>query len=281
MNEFAGKTAVITGAASGIGRALARRCAQEQMRIVLADLRDGPLREVQDDLTAEGAEALAVPTDVSRAEDVDALAQRAFETFGAVHLLFNNAGVGGLGPRTWETSLADWEWMLGVNLWGVIHAVRAFVPRLLAQDVEAHIVNTASMAGLVSGPGLGAYKVAKHGVVTLSETLHHELAAAGAPVKVSVLCPGRVNTAIMDNALQRPSLRAGAPPGADPTTLETAADREMRTLLESGMPPDEVAGVVFRAIQEERFYIFSHPHRLADAQRRMDDIRLGRNPTGP
>ena len=117
--------------------------------------------------------------------------------------------------------------------------------------------------------------------MTLSETLYHELAAAGAPVKVSVLCPGRVNTHIMDNALQRPSLRAGAPPDADPATRETAADREMRTLLESGMPPDEVAGIVFRAIQEERFYIFSHPHRLADAQRRMDDIRLGRNPTGP
>jgi NAD(P)-dependent dehydrogenase (short-subunit alcohol dehydrogenase family) len=279
MKAFAGKVAVVTGAASGIGRALARRCAREGLRVVLADVQERALGEVQAELSDAGAEAIAMRTDISSAEEVEALARRSFVSFGAVHLLFNNAGVGGLGPRTWETSLADWQWMLGVNLWGVIHAVHAFVPRLLAQDTEAHIVNTASMAGLVSGPGLGAYKVAKHGVVTLSETLYHELSAAGAPVKVSVLCPGRVNTNIMDTAFQRPSRREAVPPGADPLTQENEADRAMRSFLASdGMPPDEVADAVFRAIQEERFYIFSHRHRLEDVRRRMDDILLGRNP---
>src|SRR5262249_18260593 len=196
MKEFKDKVAVITGAASGIGRAMADRCVQEGMKAVLADVELDRLTKTEASMKASGATVLAVRTDVSQARDVEALAQKTLEVFGAVHLLCNNAGVG-TEAAIWESTLAEWEWVLGVNLWGVIHGVRVFVPLMLAQDTECHIVNTASMAGLISGPGLGAYKVAKHAVVTLSETLYHELAEHGANVKVSVLCPGIVNTRIM------------------------------------------------------------------------------------
>src|SRR5947209_9479118 len=168
MKDFQGKVAVVTGAASGIGRALAEKSAQEGMKVVLADVEESALRQAEEELKTSGAEVVAVRTDVSQAQEVEALAQQAFATFGAVHLLFNNAGVGA-GTTVWESSLADWQWLLGVNLWGVIHGVHFFVPRMLAQDSEGHIVNTASSAGLVASSGLGMYTVSKHGVVTLSE----------------------------------------------------------------------------------------------------------------
>ncbi len=205
MREFKDKVAVITGAASGLGRAMALRCAQEGMKVVLADVEVDPLAKTEASMKASGATVLAVHTDVSRAGDVEALAQQALQTFGAVHLLCNNAGVGTGAAAIWESTIADWEWVIGVNLWGVIHGVRVFVPIMLAEDTECHIVNTASMAGLVSGPGLGAYKVTKHAVVTLSETLYHELAGRRAKVNVSVLCPGFVNTRIMESAPTAPS----------------------------------------------------------------------------
>jgi NAD(P)-dependent dehydrogenase (short-subunit alcohol dehydrogenase family) len=167
MKEFTGKVAVITGAASGIGRALADRSVQEGMKAVLADVEAEALANAEASLKATGATVLAVPTDVSQARDVAALAQKTLEVFGAVHLLCNNAGVG-MEAAIWESTLDEWESVMGVNLWGVIHGVRAFVPVMLAQDTECHIVNTASMAGLVSGPGLGAYKATKHAVVSLS-----------------------------------------------------------------------------------------------------------------
>ena len=203
MKEFKGKVAVVTGAASGIGRALADRSVQEGMKVVLADVEVEALAKTEAGLKSSGATVLAVPTDVSQARDVAALAQKTLEVFGAVHLLCNNAGVG-TEAAIWESTLEEWEWVMGVNLWGVIHGVRAFVPHMLAQDTECHIVNTASMAGLISGPGLGAYKVTKHAVVSLSETLYHELAERGARVGVSVLCPGIVNTRIMESARNRP-----------------------------------------------------------------------------
>src|SRR5947209_1123097 len=171
--------------------------------ILLAGINEQTLMQASQELRAEGASVLAVQTDVSKAGDVEALAQKAFDTYGAVHLLFNNAGVGA-GTTIWESTLADWEWTLGVNLWGIIYGIRAFVPRMLEQGTEAHIINTASVAGLTSGPGLGIYKVTKHGMVALSETLYYELALRGAKVKVSVLCPGFVNTQIMDCARNRP-----------------------------------------------------------------------------
>ncbi len=175
MQEFRDRVAVITGAASGIGRALAQRCAQEGMKVVLADVEESALIETAAEVRASGAPALAVVTDVSNIRAVEALAQQTLDMFGAVHLLCNNAGVAA-GTTIWDSTLADWEWVLAVNLWGVIYGVRVFVPIMLSQDTDCHIVNTASIAGLIAGPGLGVYKVAKHGVVTLSETLYYELA---------------------------------------------------------------------------------------------------------
>jgi len=204
MEAFQGKVAVVTGAASGIGRALAERCAQEGMKVVLADIEEPALLQANRELAAQGAETLAVPTDVSQAGDAETLARKAFETYKTVHLLFNNAGVGG-GKTAWESTLADWEWVLGVNLWGVIHGIHFFVPRMLEQQSEGHIVNTASMAGLIYGPGQSSYKVSKHGVVSLSETLYYELALQGASLKVSVLCPGYVNTNVLDSQRNRPA----------------------------------------------------------------------------
>ena len=178
MREFKDKAAVITGAASGIGRAMADRCVQEGMKVVLADVELEALAKTEASMKASGATVLAVRTDVSQARDVEALAQETLEAFGDVHLLCNNAGVG-TSAAIWEITIADWEWVIGVNLWGVIHGVRVFVPIMLEQDTECHIVNTASILGLISGPGSGAYKVTKHAVVTLSETLYHELAERG------------------------------------------------------------------------------------------------------
>src|SRR5947207_7442153 len=191
MKNFQGKVSVVTGAASGVGRGLAEKSAALGMKVVLADVEESVLKQAEAELQASGAQVLAVRTDVSQADEVEALAKITFETYGAVHLLFNNAGVGA-GTTVWESSLADWKWVLGVNLWGVIHGIHFFVPRMLAQDTEGHIVNTASMAGLLSGPGQSIYKVSKHGVVTLSETLYYDLTLRNASLKVSVLCPGLV-----------------------------------------------------------------------------------------
>jgi NAD(P)-dependent dehydrogenase (short-subunit alcohol dehydrogenase family) len=275
MKDLKSKVAVITGAASGIGRALAERCAREGMKVILADVEPGALAEVEANLQAAGGTALAVRTDVSQAKDVEALAQKTLEAFGAVHLLCNNAGVATTGA-VWESSLTDWEWVLGVNLWGVIHGVRIFVPILLAQDTECHIVNTASMSGLCSFPGAGVYGVTKHGVVTLSETLHHELAERGGKVKVSVLCPGLVKTRIVDGARNRPErLAATAPMGP----VEAAGWETLRQQMQTAMPPAQVADEVFRAIREERFYILTHPEGKDWIRTRMEDILQERNPT--
>jgi NAD(P)-dependent dehydrogenase (short-subunit alcohol dehydrogenase family) len=277
MKDFKDKVAVITGAASGIGRALAERCVREGMKAVLADVEIGPLAEAEASLKASGATVLAVRTDVSQARDVEALAERTLEAFEAVHLLCNNAGVG-TEATVWESTVAEWEWVVGVNLWGVIHGVRVFVPLMLAQDTECHVVNTASMAGLISGPGLGAYKVTKHGVVTLSETLHHELAERGAKVKVSVLCPGIVNTRIMESARNRP---ADLPPTAPRGPASGARWEALHRLVPAGMPGAQVADAVFEALRKDRFYILTHPEGKEAIRTRMEDILQERNPTPP
>lgn len=277
MKDFQGKVAVITGAASGIGRALAERCAREGMKVVLADVEPGALADVEASLHADGGTARAVQTDVTQASDVEALARKALEAFGAVHLLCNNAGVATNGT-IWESSLTDWEWVIGVNLWGVIHGVRTFVPIMLAQDTECHVVNTASLSGLLSFPRGGAYAVSKHGVVTLSETLHHELAERGGKVKVSVLCPGLVQTRIVDCARNRPArLAATAPLGP----VEAAGWESLRQQMQTSMPPAQVAEEVFRALREERFYILTHPEGKDWIRTRMEDILQERNPTLP
>ncbi len=209
MQDFTGKVAVVTGGASGIGRGLARQFAAEGMRVMVGDVETDALETAVTDLATSGAEVEGVVTDVSDAAQVQALADAAIARFGAVDLVCNNAGVGG-GGLSWELPLSTWEWVLGVNMWGVINGLRSFVP-LLVQRPEAHIVNTASVAGLVAAPFMGPYNASKHAVVAISETLHHELAMHAPHVKVSVLCPGWVNTNIADSSRNRPSRLRGEP----------------------------------------------------------------------
>lgn len=277
MRNFKDKVAVITGAASGIGRSLAERCAREKMKIVLADVEESALNKTAQELKNAGAAVLAVRTDVSKAADIEVLASKTLEAFGAAHLLFNNAGVGA-GTTVWESAVADWEWVLGVNLWGVIYGVRAFVPVMLKQDEECHIVNTASIAGLTSGAALGAYRVSKHGVVALSETLACELAAIGAKIKVSVLCPGGVNTQIMESARNRPAETQTGAAAESTNPAVKQMDELLRGLIETGRSPARIAAAVFDAIHGEKFYILTHPEMTPMIQKRMTDILQERNP---
>lgn len=275
MREFAGKVAVVTGAASGIGAGMAQRFAREGMRVVLADVERGPLDATAAVIAATGATVLAVPTDVSQAAQVQALADRTWDAFGGCDVLCNNAGVF-VGGKLWERSLKDWQWLLGVNLWGVIHGVHAFVPRMLAQDRPGHVVNTASLAGLISSPFLGVYNVSKHAIVTLSETLHHELALTGAQLKVSVLCPGMVNTRAPEVERNRPvDLRNDRPPRPEEQALADA----VRAGLAAGMDPAEVGGIVLDALREDRFYIYTDLRSHPAIRQRLDDVLEGRTPT--
>jgi NAD(P)-dependent dehydrogenase (short-subunit alcohol dehydrogenase family) len=278
MKDFQGKVAVITGAASGIGCALAEKCAKEGMKLVLADVEESALKQAEDELRKTSLDVLAMQTNVSKAADVENLAQRAFDTYGMVHLLFNNAGVAA-GTTVWESSLNDWSWVLGVNLWGVIHGVHYFVPRMLAQGSEGHIVNTASAAGLNASSGGGIYKVSKHGVVTLSETLSIELAQRGAKIKVSALCPSWVNTRITDAERNRPATLQNSPEEQQISPEMAAAAQAIRKVIQAGIPASQVADTVFNAIREERFYILTHPTTKFDVQLRMEDILQDRGPT--
>ena len=254
MRSFRGKTAVVTGAASGIGLALAQKCARAGMKVVMADVDARRLRE------ASVPGALKVRTDVSRLADVNKLADAAWRRFGAVHLLFNNAGIAEYGP-VWELPPERWKRVLGVNLYGVIHGCSVFVPRMLEQKGAAHIVNTASMAGLVTPPGAGAYSVSKHGVVALSEALVQDLAAQGARIGVSVLCPGWVATRLLA------SVR-----GADPV---------MRMLVAHGRSAESVAEQALQAVREGRFYVLTHPEMAPAVRRRAEKILAGEAPSVP
>lgn len=277
MQEFKDKVAVVTGAASGIGRAMAERFARAGMKIVLADVEEKALEQAAAEIAASGAETLAVPTNVAKAADVEALAQATLDRFGKVHVVCNNAGVAISAP-CWTHTLADWEWVLGVNLWGVVHGVRVFTPILLAQGEEGHIVNTGSVAGLMSGPGMGIYSVTKHSVVTLSETLYQELVMMGARVRVSVLCPGFVKTRIFDSARNRPAELADTAP-RPPGAMEM--EQMGRLLLAGGLEPKVIAEKVFEAIRDERFYILPHPEFKERVRSRLDDIIAERNPSPP
>jgi NAD(P)-dependent dehydrogenase (short-subunit alcohol dehydrogenase family) len=267
-----GRVAVVTGAASGIGLALSERFAAEGMRVVMADVEAPALAAAADRLADRGAEVLPVATDVSKAEQVDALRDRTLDAFGAVHVVCNNAGVSGLGRPLWEMSRADWEWVLGVNLWGVIHGIRAFVPALLEQGA-GHVVNTGSLAGLTAGT-LGAYSVGKHAVVALSEGLHFQLVQRGVPVGVSVLCPGWVRTRLMDDRNRPAELGAAPEPGPD----QEAARALVRQLIETGMDPAHVAGHVVDAIRGGRFYVLTHPEMNEAIRRRAEDVLAGSPP---
>ncbi len=276
MDELRGKVAVITGGAEGIGRAIANRAAREGMKLVLADINGESLVSTVAELEGQGAEVIGVFTDVSRYEDVEALADTAFTQFGRVHLLVNNAGVAICKPA-WELTSEDWDWVLGVNLHGVIHGLQAFVPRMLSDGDAGHIVNTASAAGLLATPGFAAYSVSKHGVVALSEVLHHDLALREARIKVSVLCPAWVQTRIAESERNRDDGER-----SDPTTFDAVSVAIATAVLKAtahGMAPERVADAVFEAVTADRFYILTHPETAGGVRLRMEDILQGRDPT--
>lgn len=276
METFERKTAAITGAGNGIGLALARRAAAEGMNVVLADIDAAALAAAAESLAIAPARLLTQRLDVRQAGEVEALAEDAYARFGAVHLLCNNAGIA-LGRVTWEHTLQDWAWVLGVNLWGAIHGVTAFLPRMQAAGGEAHIVNTASAAGLLSTPGMAAYNVSKHGVVALSETLYHELRLAGSAVGVSVLCPAWVPTGIDQSERRRP-VDAGA--GRKPGKLSCAINQRISKAIASGhLTADDMASATFDAVRERRFYVIPHRGLNAAIELRMRDILGQHNPS--
>lgn len=283
MQQFQDKVAVITGGASGFGHEFARIGARLGMKLVLADVQQDALDRVKAELEGQGAQVLAQRCDVRHAAEVQALADATMARFGAVHLVFNNAGVGS-GGLIWENTQADWEWVLGVNLWGVIHGVRIFTPLMLEcarkdPAYEGHIVNTASMAGMLNAPTMGVYNVSKHAVVSLSETLYQDLELVEAPIGASVLCPYFVPTGISQSHRNRPSdvQNSGAP-----TASQAAAQAMSDKAVSSGkVSAQQVAESTFDAIRKRQFYIFSHPQALGNVQTRMEDIVLQRNPSDP
>ena len=284
MKEFKDRVAVITGSASGMGRAVAERAAREGMKVVLADVEQKALEEAESELRAEGAEVLAVRTDVTKPEALQELARKTLDRFGAVHLLHNNAGVGG-GAAFWETSLRDWKWIMGVNFWGPIYGIWAFLPIMLKQDTECHIVSTSSMGGLIVSSYIGTpYGVSKFGVVALSETLYHELKLIGSKVGVSVLCPGNVNTRIGNGARNRPVDLANDPEWDERIQSlphVTSVRNITRALNDAAMSPTEVADVVFEGIKEDRFYLFPSPEMVMSAMDRGEDLLHERQPFSP
>jgi NAD(P)-dependent dehydrogenase (short-subunit alcohol dehydrogenase family) len=275
MKEFKDKVAIVTGAASGIGQGLAEKCAKEGMKVVIADIDEKGLRRNERRIKRHGAAVLNVPTDVSKANDIEQLAQKTIDTFGEVHLLFNNAGLA-IPRLSWEYELKDWELVLGVNLWGVIHGIRTFVPIMIKQDTECHIVNTSSIEGILSsGVGGATYGVTKHALVFLSERLALELEENGPKIKVSVLCPGFVNTNIFVSAINRLSEYM-----EDANKIFEDLDEERRELLNEFMEksppliPEQVADIVFQAIRDENFYIFTHKQPIIRdrVKERLDGI---------
>ncbi|PZU62070.1 MAG: short-chain dehydrogenase/reductase SDR [Brevundimonas sp.] len=275
MREFKGKCAVITGAGSGIGAALARRAAAEGMNVVLADIAEDQARAVGDSLA--GVEALVVRCDVTEEANVNALADAAYDRFGSVDLLCNNAGIvpGGRHRKAWEYSVADWDWSLGVNLYGVVHGMRAFVPRMIEAGRPAHILNTASVAGVVSGSGSVCYGAAKHAVVRATEGLYAGLKEMGAPIGVTMLSPGLVATGIYDAEKRRPD-RFASPEGAPTESAELEQMRE--ELYRNATTPEEAADIAFQGIIDNQFYVFTTTAFDPAVASRAEDILARRNP---
>jgi NAD(P)-dependent dehydrogenase (short-subunit alcohol dehydrogenase family) len=263
MKEFKDKVAVITGAASGIGRGLARRAAREGMKVVLADIEMNALNKTKEELKRSGTNVISVLVDVSKLEDIEKLARITIETFGEVHLLCNNAGVG-MGGFLWDCTLSDWKWVIGVNLWGVIHGIHTFIPIMRQQDNDCYIVNTASMSGLITGEAAnGIYSVTKHGVVALSESLRTSFAQMKTKIGISVVCPGIVNTKITDCERNRPAELCG--PDYEPSRerflkrypkAEESVNAYVK-MYEEGTSPDQAGDVIFECIKKNIFYIFT------------------------
>ena len=279
MQELDGKVAVVTGAASGIGRAMVDRFAAEGMQVVLADVEADALQTAADEVASTGADVLAVRTDVSERASVDALAAATIKRFGVPHVVCNNAGVSGTFGPIWEANDHDWQWVLGVNLMGVIHGMQAFVPAMVASGAEGHVVNTSSVLGLGTGGG-SIYSVTKHAVTRLTEGLWHDLRAADSKVSASVLCPGLIATKIVTAARNRPAHLAGADAELPPDEAAAARQRmeaAQAFFEQAGMPPSEVADMVVDAVRADRFYILTHPEMiLGQVTTRMNGIVEGR-----
>jgi NAD(P)-dependent dehydrogenase (short-subunit alcohol dehydrogenase family) len=278
MDTIEDKVAVVTGAASGIGRALAGRFGAEGAKVVLADVEVEALEKAAAEVEAAGAEVLAVPTDVSDRAAVEALRDAAVERFGTVHVVCNNAGVAS-GGTLWTSTEQDWDWVLGVNLMGVVHGVQAFTPVLIEQG-EGHIVNTASVAGMLAPPFMAIYNATKHAVVALSESLHAELALLGPGVGVSVLCPGWVNTRIHESDRNRPEEGTGPTQEQVDATFGVDFKEVVGGLIKEGLDPDDVAGLVLDAVLARRFYVFTHPDWTPLLEERFRRIVAGEEPQG-
>ena len=282
IDNFKGKTAVLTGAGSGFGLECARIGARLGMHLVLVDVQQDALDKAEAELTAQGAQVLARKVDVANAKAMELLAADVQQRFGAPHLVFNNAGVGA-GGLVWENSVADWEWVLGVNLWGVVHGVRLFTPMMLAAAkadpaYQGHIVNTASMAGLLTPPNMGIYNVTKHAVVSLTETLYQDLQLVSDQVSASVLCPYFVPTGISQSHRNRPETLSAEKPTASQLIGQAQSDKAVGSGKVSAA---EVAQKVFDAVAQGQFYIYSHPQALGNVQSRMEAIVQGLNPPDP
>lgn len=282
ISDFQGKTAVLTGAGSGFGLECARIGAKQGMNLVLVDVQQDALDKAQAELEAAGAQVLARKVDVSSAEQMEALAQAVQQRFGAPHFVFNNAGVGS-GGLVWENSVKDWEWVLGVNVWGVIHGVRLFTPMMLAAakadpSYRGHIVNTASMAGLLTPPNMGIYNVSKHAVVSLSETLYQDLKLVTDQIGASVLCPYFVPTGISQSHRNKPAELADEKPTQSQLIGQAMSDKAVSS---GKVTAAQVAEMVFHAMRHDQFYIYSHPKALGNAQSRFDAIVAGTNPPDP
>jgi NAD(P)-dependent dehydrogenase (short-subunit alcohol dehydrogenase family) len=283
MKRLAGRTAVITGAGSGFGLEASRIAAREGMNVVMADVQPDALDRAVAEIEGLGAKVLPYRLDVSKAEQVEAMAAATHQRFGAPGFVFNNAGVG-VGGLIWEHTLKDWDWVIGVNLMGVVHGVRSFVPMMLDAakadpDFEGHVTNTASMAGMVNMPNMGAYNVSKHAVVSLSETLYQDLRLVTDQIGASVLCPFFVSTGIHDSHRNRPETMREE---RAPTKSELIAKAMTGKAVGSGkVTAAHVAQFVFDAVREDRFYVFSHPKALGTVQTRLEDVMLLRNPSDP
>ncbi|MCX8005733.1 MAG: SDR family oxidoreductase [Burkholderiaceae bacterium] len=282
MDDLRGRVAVITGAGSGFGREFARLAHAYGMKLVLADVQAEALQATVAELQAAGATVVGQTVDVAREEQVAALAERAYRDFGAVHLLFNNAGVGGGGGFLWEASLRDWQWVLGVNLLGVVHGVRHFVPRMLEANRRGepgHIVNTASMAGWVCAPLMGVYNVSKHAVVALTETLYHDLRLANSTIGVTLLCPAYVPTGIAHSERNRPAELANE---GEPTPSQRLAREQSEKAVSSGrLSAADVARMTFEAVLANRFFVFTHPKILPTVADRYRAALDGGAPADP